>query len=200
VRSSFANSRSPSLRRRARGFTLLEVLLTLAIIALLATVLIGGSARLLSEQPVTPHEMFWKAVQEARKTALKTEHDIRLKFDKEKKQFVLIDGFAPTRIATDGVTIEEVPLKQFPIPGVGADFSFDFLPPPSKGGSGRLIMVGGVIVDTQTISYVTFYSDGTCTPFRAQFMRNGASSTPLSIDPWTCAPVLTPADANTTGL
>jgi hypothetical protein len=158
-------------------------------------VLVGGSAHLLSEQPVTANDVFWKAVQETRKAALKAEHEMRLRFDKEKKQFLIIDGIAPSTLAADGFTREERPLKQFPIPtAVGTDLAVDFLAPASRGG-GNAILVGGVLIEAQTIPYVTFYPDGTCMPFRAQFIRNGGTSL-LSIDPWTCAPVLPPTDPN----
>jgi general secretion pathway protein H len=60
---------------------------------------------------------------------------------------------------------------------------------------GNTILVGGVLIESKTIPHVTFYSDGTCQAFRAQFTRGGASSI-LSIDPWTCAPVLPPPDPN----
>lgn len=184
-------------RRSAAAFTLLEILLSIAIIALLAAVLIGGAVRLLSDQPATVHDVFFKAVQEARKTALKIEHEIRLKYDKDKKQFVLIDGLAPSSLAADGFTKQETPLKTFPIPSssASADLSVDFLPAATKG-FGNLIVVRGAVIETQTIPFVTFYSDGTCTSFRTQFVRNGQTSTPLVIDPWTCAPVLTPTDPN----
>src|SRR5688572_23846042 len=149
----------------------------------------------MNQQPVTPTDVFWKAVREARKTALLSEHDIRLKFDKEKKQFLLIDGLAPAALAADGFTREEKPLKQFPIPAVTAgDLTLEFLGPVTKGG-GNSILVGGVLIESQPIPFVTFHSDGTCTAFRAQMLRNGATSI-LSIDPWTCAPVLTPNDPN----
>jgi prepilin-type N-terminal cleavage/methylation domain-containing protein len=54
----------------AAGFTLLEILLALAVIGLLSAVLIGGSARLLATKPLTPDDVFWKAVAQARKDAL----------------------------------------------------------------------------------------------------------------------------------
>jgi hypothetical protein len=54
-------------------------------------------------------------------------------------------------------------------------------------------LVGGVALESNPTTHVTFYSDGTCSPFRAQFTRPGAASI-QSIDPWTCAPVLTPPD------
>jgi general secretion pathway protein H len=52
-----------------------------------------------------------------------------------------------------------------------------------------------MLIESQPIPFVTFFSDGTCTAFRAQFVRNGGTSM-LAIDPWTCAPVLTPTDPN----
>jgi general secretion pathway protein H len=194
VHASFSTPGRWPLGRRG-AFTLLEVLLSIAIIALIATVLIGGSARLMTEQPATPHDVFWKAVREARKSALLAEHEIRLKYDKEGKQFLLIDGLAPIATAPDGFTRREQSLKQFPIPALFAgDLTIDFLAPATRGG-GNAILVGGVLIESQPIPYVTFYSDGTCSAFRAQFLRNNATSI-LSIDPWTCAPVLTPNDPN----
>jgi general secretion pathway protein H len=180
-------------RTAGRGFTLLEVLLTVAIIGLIATVLIGSSARLISDEPVSAHEVFWKAVQEARKAALKSEHDIRLKFDKEQKRFVIVDGVAPPVLAADGFTKEETPLKVFPVPpAVASDLTVDFL---AAGKSGGLIVVGGVVLESQPVPFVTFYSDGTCSAFRAQFFRNGDAHI-LAVDPWTCAPMLKPSDQN----
>lgn len=167
------------------------MLLAIAIIALIAGVLVGGSARLLNEQPISADEVFWKTVQEARKAALKTEHDIRMKFDKEKKSFVILDGNAPPALAADGFTREEVPLKTFPVLSAGSDLTVEFLGASAKGAS--LILVGGVAIESQPIKFVTFYSDGTCSAFRVQIMRAGAAHY-LSIDPWTCAEVLKVSD------
>lgn len=165
----------------AGGFTLLEVLLALAIIALIATVLIGGSATLLSDRALTPSDVFWKTVQECRKTALKNGKDVRLSFDAKEKKIVLSDA-----AGLDQAT------REFLIPAPGDDLTLTFLT-TQKGAS--MMLLGGVAVETQTLPAVTFYSDGTCTPFRAQIQRNGGVTT-LAIDPWTCAAVLTPADPN----
>src|SRR2546430_1750169 len=118
-RQNISGDRSNLTAAGRRAFTLLEILLCLAIIALLGSVLIGGAAHLLNEQPTSADDVFWKAVRDARKAALKAEHDMRLKFDKEKKQFVLVDGLAPAVLAADGITKEETPVKVFPIPSVG---------------------------------------------------------------------------------
>jgi general secretion pathway protein H len=191
-RQSFLSRRHPASATRSRAFTLLEVLLAIAIIALIAGVLVGGSARLLNEQPTSVDEVFWAAVREARKIALKTEHDIRLKFDKEKKSFLLLDGNAPPALAADGFTREEVPLKAFPVLAAKeSDLTVEFLGAATKGAS--LILVGGVAIESQPIKFATFYSDGTCSAFRVQVMRSGAAHY-LSIDPWTCAEVLKASD------
>jgi general secretion pathway protein H len=192
-------SASPRAAPRAGGFTLLEVLLTLAIIALIGTVLIGGSSQLLADRPATAEDVFDKAVQEARKTALKSEKDVRLVFKKDgdTKRFALVDSAAPAA-PLDPVlasTFQQDPnagvLKEFPVPNA-SDLDVTFLP-SQKGGN--MILVGGIAVETTTLPYVTFYTDGTCTPFRAQFARGGSNHI-AAIDPWTCAPVLTPPDPN----
>ena len=56
------------------------------------------------------------------------------------------------------------------------------------------VLIGGELVDTKTVPAVTFYPDGTCSPFRAQFRAGGAAKV-LSIDPWTCAQVLPKVEA-----
>lgn len=170
------------------------MLLSIAIIALIGTVLVAGATNLLNDQPVSVDDVFWKAVQQARKMALKAEHDIRLKWDRDKKQFVIVDGIAPPAIAADGFTKEETPLKTYPVlvPS-GQEVTVDFLGASAKGGNA--ILVGGVLLESQPIPYATFFADGTCTAFRLQVMRNGAAHV-LSIDPWTCAQVLTPGEQN----
>jgi prepilin-type N-terminal cleavage/methylation domain-containing protein len=187
-----SKSCSAASRRRhgaavfARGFTLLEILLVILLIGLVGAVLIGGSAQLLNEKPVAAEDVFWSAVQHARKAALVAEHDVRLKFDSEKKRFLLFDGTAAPLPASPRETVEEVPLQEFPIPSATPDLAVDFLV-QAKGGNA--ILVGGVLVESQPIPYVTFYGDGTCTAFRLQIFRTGGAHV-LTVDPWTCAPML----------
>jgi general secretion pathway protein H len=159
----------------------LELLLALAIIALLGGVLIGGSARLLSDQPVSADEVFWKAVQQARKSALKSGVEVRLTFvdDRDKGKFFAVN---------DGTATKEFAL----VPATSTDLAVTFLV-AQKGGNA--VLVAGTLVETQTIPFVTFYADGTCTAFRAQFQRGSGVHT-VAIDPWTCAQVLTPPDPN----
>ncbi len=154
------------------GFTLLEVLITIALIALLTSVLVVGTNRLLSDRPKSADELFWAAAGETRKNALLNNHDVRLSLDTKTHEFVASSDGAETRYPFVAKETAE----------------FDFLAPKAPGTSSA-ILVGGQVVETQTIPFVTFYNDGTCSPFRVQLKtRNGARV--LEIDPWTCAPML----------
>jgi len=159
-----------------RGFTLLEILLALAVIALLTTVLVGTSASLLKDRAASPDDVFWKACQAARKSAVKTGNQEILNFDDKAKAFVVDDGTSA---------------QTFPIPQATQDLVVTFL---SVQTGSSAILLGGVAIETGPPPTVTFFADGTCSPFRVQFRTvNGAHV--LSIDPWTCAQTLTPKDA-----
>jgi general secretion pathway protein H len=98
-------------------------------------------------------------------------------------------------VAADGFTRTETPLKAFPLPPAFArDLTVEFLGAATRGG-GNTILIGGVLVEARTIAHATFFPDGTCSPFRAQFVRPAGASI-LAVDPWTCAAVLTPPDPN----
>jgi hypothetical protein len=60
---------------------------------------------------------------------------------------------------------------------------------------GNMILIGGMLLESSPIVFATFYADGTCTAFRVQIARGSGVHT-LSLDPWTCAPVLLPPDPN----
>jgi prepilin-type N-terminal cleavage/methylation domain-containing protein len=158
------------------GFTLIEILLALALIALLATIFVGGSSALIADKTLSPDEQFWKACARARKEALDERKSVLLTFDTKARAFVLNDGSQQ---------------RQMPLTGPD-DLTVDFHPVQSD--SSSLVLIGGTVVETEPLAAVTFYDDGTCTPFRAQIRSKGAAHV-LSIDPWTCAPVLTKADA-----
>lgn len=163
-------------RRRASAFTLLEILLCLAVIGLVGGVVISGASHLIGDKPVTPDEVFWKATRAARKTALETEQAVDLSYDTKEKNFVITraDGTARTHHLV-----------------VSEGFEVDFLQIGRGDGLG-LVLIAGELVETQKISRVMFYPDGTCTPFRVQFRPQNGSAWTIALDPWTCAEVLPP--------
>lgn len=166
--------RSCGGNQRVVGFTLLEILLALAMIALLATVLVGGASRTLSAKPVSTDDIFWKACGEARKLALESGHEVRLSFadDREKgRRFSLDDGIGA---------------RDFPITAAG-EIAVNFMSGQKVAGSA--VILAGQLIETQSLPFVSFYGDGTCSAFRVQ-IRSGVNAHVLSVDPWTCAPVL----------
>ena len=162
----------PRIAGARAGFTLLEVLVTIALIALLTGVLVVGTSRLLGDRPKTADELFWLAAGAARKESLLQNHPVRLSLDPKTREFILASASAETRLPFVAAQIAEL----------------DFLPPKSLGTSSAML-VAGELVETQTQPFVTFYGDGTCSPFRVQ-LKGRTQTRVLEIDPWTCAPML----------
>jgi len=158
-----------------RGFTLIEILLVVALIGLISWILIGGSTALMTDKP-SPDDQFWRATAAARKEALEEGHSVLMTYDKVARGFVLNDGSQK---------------RTLPVTG-GDDLVIDFHPVQSDSSSS--VLIGGTLVETEPLAAVTFYNDGTCTPFRVQLRADGAAHL-LSVDPWTCAPVLSKSDA-----
>lgn len=163
----------PHARCRSDGaaFTLIEIIVVIALMGALATVLAVGVSGLMADRKETPEDMFWYAVNEARKFALQYEVDLTLSFDNEEQVFV-----AATDLGT-----REVPLP------AGEPFTLEFL---GVTGSEQTILIGGRLTEVDLLNSVQFFRDGTCSPFRARLEEEGEEPLILEIDPWTCAPIL----------
>ncbi len=153
------------------GFTLLEILMALALLALLAVATVSISANLVGNTPVTPKDVFWKALNDARHEALTSQQEVRLSFDDKAKAFVVQNGTAS---------------QTFPVTGANDKLTVGFLPAQKTNSS---VLIGGELMETDALPFVTFYADGTCSPFRAQFRSSGPAQL-ITIDPWTCSEVL----------
>jgi type II secretory pathway pseudopilin PulG len=158
------------------AFTLLELLLAIGLVALLSAGLIAGSVSLLNDRPVFPQEVFWQASHAARKTALLNAavsggHEVRLSYDDKQKAFIADDGVAP---------------QTFLVAKAPPDLVVQFLPPDANANPGA---PPPPTDDTSSLPYVTFYGDGTCSPFNLQ-LRTKSGTQRFEIDPWTCAQML----------
>jgi prepilin-type N-terminal cleavage/methylation domain-containing protein len=162
------------------GFTLLEILLVLALLGLMSGLfvsMVGGSV---SGSRVTAEDVFWQAVGEARKQALLAGREVKMTYAPAGRE-----ESASLVLTLDGAE-QRLPFE------AKDDVKLDFL---STQKARSTILVGGQLVETQTMPSVTFYGDGTCSPFRAQLRNKGVDPRILTIDPWTCAQVLPMEDA-----
>ncbi|MDD3179904.1 MAG: hypothetical protein PHQ04_06070 [Opitutaceae bacterium] len=151
------------------AFTLLEILLAIALMAMLGTVLISGAGAIFrtASHPAA-EEVFWRTVTAARQLALTSERTVQLRFDARDGILTWTDG------ASTGTE------------ALGTEASLQFLQPRQ----GNTVLLGGYLVEMTEIPLVKFYSDGTCDAFRVQIKTGDAPPHVLAIDPWTCAPRL----------
>lgn len=154
---------------RQSGFTLVEVLLTLALLGLVTTVLISGMSNFFNLRDERPDDRFWQAVNAARQTALEQEQTVALSYDKKGKLLKWTSAEAEKSLKLS-VT------------------SFRFLPEDKS----KMFLLGGVLTETDDMTHVRFYPDGTCDAFRVEIVETDNHKEVIRIDPWTCAPILTP--------
>ncbi len=159
--------RAGARRSACRGFTLIEILLVLALLSLLVTLFIASASDLFRSHEKTINDVFWEAVQAARLQAVEGDRTIELRYDEKKNQVQWGSGeTAATR----------------PWPGK----KLDFLPVDKH----DTMLLGGQLVDVGGMPVVRFYADGCVENFRAQLTAADGAITRLEIDPWTCAPII----------
>lgn len=155
--------------RREGGFTLIEILLVLALMALVGAVLVPAAGMLFQQgRKVSPADAVAEVLQEVRREAVLTGRTVSLRFDRGTQQF-----------AWDGASGGSRALE-------GPKLAVDFLRPAITGA----VLIGGRVIETNTVESLTFYPDGTCDPVRIQLRPAEGDAQVLSIDPWTCAPGL----------
>lgn len=146
---------------------MVEILTVLALIGLISALLLGSGDALLRAMAKDDIEtVTLNAVAAARHSAVLTGRQLELHYDEKARQ---LDW-------TEGRTV---------LTGAG---DLRLLPPVRISS----MIIGGREVE-EAITRVRFYADGTCDPFRLEFVGEQTSRI-LVIDPWTCT-VLSPKTA-----
>ena len=140
--------------------------MVIALIGLLSALVVGGSVALLRDRPATGEEVLRNAIMRCRRQAVTNMQEVRMSYDAKARIFIFTGQDGPRRVPVD-------------VPG---ELIIDFLPEVSTSS----MLLGGNLVETEKLAYVTFFPDGACSPFRAQ-LRTGGPSRVLRFDPWTCA-------------
>jgi prepilin-type N-terminal cleavage/methylation domain-containing protein len=157
----------PRVNRRA-AFTLLEVLLAVAVLGFVSLLFVNGASDLFRSTELRADDIFWQGVSSSRQLALDSDRTVSLTYNAEKHLLVWAAGQdAPRSLAFPGKLLE-------------------FLPAVSQGS----VLIGGQLAETGEVKVVRFYADGGCDAFRAQLTDAAGHRQVLSIDPWTCAPVI----------
>lgn len=158
---------APCARWRA-AFTLVEVLLAVAILGFVSLLFVSSASDLFRTSEPRPDEVFWQGVNAARQLALESNQTVTLRYDQEKHTLIWTAGPETVRsLAFPGRLLE-------------------FLPVTEQG----TVLLGGQLAETGSLKLIRFYPDGGCDAFRVQLTGTAGRRTVLSIDPWTCAPML----------
>jgi Tfp pilus assembly protein FimT len=154
--------------RRDTGLTLVEVLLVLALVALIGMVLLPAAGGLMPKTGGGWEDSVAESFQLVRREAVVSGREIVVRFDAESRCFKWEGGASK------------------PLGPADSKLAVDFL----RAGATSAVLIGGRLVETSVVPVLHFYPDGTCDPVRVQLRAADAVPRVLGIDPWTCAPGL----------
>lgn len=157
---------------RASGFTLVEVLLVLALLALVASLLVPAAAALVRDPGTdNPDDLVAIVLQQARREAVISGAPVTLRFEARERRFAWWRAGASEPAAARAV------------PRIAAAA---FLPAERTGSR----LIGGRLVENDAGDALEFFPDGTCRGARLRLQAEGGTARIVAIDPWTCAPGL----------
>lgn len=158
------------IRHPFAAFTVIELLLSLALLVLVATAFVGGAANFLHWRDDRPDLKFWQAVTAARQQALSAGQIVQLRYQPKARALVWSWPGDHDQLALTVQTLQFLPAQR-----------------------GAVKLLGGVLEETTDLPLVRFYPDGTCDAFRATLTETDGRKVLLQIDPWTCAAMPAPA-------
>jgi prepilin-type N-terminal cleavage/methylation domain-containing protein len=150
-----------------RAFTLLEVILAIALVGLVASLFITGGSEMFRARQRTMADVFWESVQAARLQAVQEDATVVMRFDEKSKRILWGASDESRGVDWPGRNLEFLPFE-----------------------TRDTILLGGQLVDTGRLAAVRFFADGTTDRFRVQLTDPNGQVSRLELDPWTAAPVV----------
>jgi len=164
----FSNASGSPARGAVRGFTLIEILLVLALLAVFGTVFVTGITPMLRAMDERgPVQLLSEAILDAREQALVSGREVELRYNAEERRLSWsgADSRTETKVLPLGTSLELLPME--------------------AGGS---ILLGGELTEAQEpLRRVRFFPDGTCDAFRVRVREPDRPAALFVVDPWTCA-------------
>ena len=156
------------------------MMLTIALIALLSTMFVWNIKTLLKQGEMEAlQNEFWSAVEKAKQRAVFSRLPCVVRFDIDQQAFVVSAGGESSVFEVDSEALGEVEMEVL------------FMETLPRDGY-RLIR--GELVTRREIDSVTFYPDGTCTPFTVD-LRIAEYEASYQIDPWSGAEMVKPGES-----
>ena len=166
-------------RGRTSGFTLIEVMLTIALIALMTSMFVLNLNSLLRESGIrTLENEYWRAVDSARTKAVFNQKAYLVEWNPKENSFV---------VSSSGDT-ESFDFDSSEFGDAEVEVIFE-----EKAPQNSYILIRGQLVTQREATAVHFYPDGTCTPFTVS-MKVGPDATRFEMDPWTGAQLVEPTE------
>lgn len=166
-------------RDASRGFTLIEVILTVSLIALLASLFVVNIVSLLRDGELeTLENEYWRAVDAARTGAVFTQQPHFIEWDERGKAFVVRNADETRRFDVDTSNFGDLAI----------DIRFEEVAPENS-----YVLIRGQLVSKREIAQVGFYPDGTCSPYIVS-MKIADFETQFQMDPWTGVQLVNPDD------
>jgi prepilin-type N-terminal cleavage/methylation domain-containing protein len=163
-----------------RAFTLIELMLTMALIALLSSLFIWNINALLKQGELEAlQNELWGAVEKAKQAAVFSRQPHKVRFDEKLQSFMVSSGG------------EEIAFK-VDTSGFGEEVEIEVLFKMILPRDGYRL-VRGELVTHREIESVTFFPDGTCTPFSVD-LKIGEYESGYQIDPWTGSQLTAPEE------
>ena len=164
---------------RSRGFTLIEVILTVALIALISSAFVFNLNSLLRNTAIESLENeYWRAVDDARTNAVFKQQPHYIEWDSDSRSFVVASSGRKKSFTMDTSEFGDVEI----------DILFEEIAPENS-----YVLIGGKLVATRKIATVGFFPDGTCTPYTVT-LKIADFESRFQMDPWTGVRLVDPND------